>query len=137
MNFNYLQSRRKDLEDERSALDKKREELNSKGEELNKLGETIKALSQKLNLDVENFNGTYVRARDFEKGVYDGKAINIYEYEKEDDLRLTLVHEFGHALGLGHLENPKAIMNRKLAVQDLTNIRLTSDDLDLLRSRIK
>ena len=49
----------------------------------------------------------------------------------------TLVHEFGHALGLGHLENPKAIMNRKLAVQDVTNIRLTSDDLNLLKARIK
>ena len=133
----YLHTRRKELEDELGALDKKRDELNTKGEELNKLGETIKAFSQKLNLDVENFNGTYVRSRDFEKGVYDGKAINIYEFEKEDDLRLTLVHEFGHALGLGHLENPKAIMNRKLAVQDVTNIRLTSDDLNLLKARIK
>jgi hypothetical protein len=133
----YLQNRKRELEDEQSALDKKVIELNSIGEELNKLGEKIKAFSQKLNLDVENFNGTYVRSRDFEKGVYDGKAINIYEFEKEDDLKLTLVHEFGHALGLGHLENPKAIMNRKLAVQDVTNIRLTSDDLNLLKAKIK
>ena len=133
----YLQNRKKELEDEQSALDKKVIELNSKGEELNKLGERMKALSQKFNLDVESFNGTYTRSRDFEKGVYDGKAINIYEFEKEDDLRLTLVHEFGHALGLGHLENPKAIMNRKLAVQDVTNIRLTSDDLNLLKAKIK
>jgi hypothetical protein len=133
----YLQNRKKELEDEQGALDKKVNELNSKGEELNELGEKMKAFSQKLNLDVESFNGTYVRSRDFEKGVYDGKAINIYEFEREDDLKLTLVHEFGHALGLGHLENPKAIMNRKLAVQDVTNIRLTSDDLNLLKARIK
>lgn len=133
----YLQNRKKELEDEQGTLDKKGNELNSKGEELNKLGERMKAFSQKFNLDVENFNGTYVRSRDFEKGVYDGKAINIYELEKEDDLRLTLVHEFGHALGLGHLENPKAIMNRKLAVQDVTNIRLTSDDLKMLKAKIK
>jgi predicted Zn-dependent protease len=133
----YLQNRKKELEDEQGALDKKVNELNSKGEELNKLGERMKASSQKFNLDVENFNGTYVRSRDFEKGVYDGKAINIYEFEKEDDLKLTLVHEFGHVLGLGHLENPKAIMNRKLAVQDVTNIHLTTDDLNLLKAKIK
>jgi predicted Zn-dependent protease len=69
--------------------------------------------------------------------LYDGKAINIYEFDKEEDLKLALVHEFGHAIGLGHVDNPKAIMYRKLAVQDMNTIHLTSDDLNLLLAKVK
>jgi len=135
--YQYLQTRKKELEDEQASVNKKMEELNVKGEELNKLAEGLNAFAKKINVDVENFNGKYVQSRDFEKGVFDGSAINIYEFEKENDLRITLIHEFGHALGIGHAENPKAIMYRKLAMQDLSDIRLTADDLDLLREKLK
>jgi hypothetical protein len=135
--YQYLQTRKKELEDEQSAVEMRRTELNTKGEELNRTGESMNELSKKYNLDVANFNGTYVQSRDFEKGVFDGSAINIYEFEKEGDLKLTFVHEFGHALGFDHVENPKAIMNRKLAFQDVNDIHLTSDDLNLLLARIK
>lgn len=135
--YQYLQTRKKELEDEQAALNQKRDELNAKGEALNELADELNAVAKKLNFDVENFNGKYVQTRDFEKGVFDGSAINIYEFEKEDDLRMTLVHEFGHALGIGHAENPRAIMYRKLAVQDLNDIHLTDDDLKLLREKLK
>jgi hypothetical protein len=135
--YNALQSARREIEAEQVALEKKRTDLNTAGEDLNKLGEKLNELAGKHNLDVESFNGTYVQSRDFEKGVFDGKAINIYEFDKEDDLKLALVHEFGHAIGLGHVDNPKAIMYRKLAVQDMTNIHLASDDLNLLLAKVK
>ena len=135
--YQYLQRRKTELEEEQSALEKRRAELNAEGEELNKLSGHLEALAKEFNIDVENFNGALVQSRDFEKGLFDGSAINIYEFEKEEDLRLTLVHEFGHALGFDHVENPKAIMNRKLALQDVNNIQLTSDDLNLLLARIK
>jgi hypothetical protein len=135
--YNALQSARKEVEEEQNSLEKKRTELNARGEEFNKLGEKMTELAGKHNLDIENFNGTFAESREFEKGLFDGKSINIYEYEKEEDLRLALVHEFGHAIGLGHVDNPKAIMYRKLAVQDIGTIRLTSDDLNLLRARVK
>ena len=135
--YRALQSAGKEIEGEQNELEKKRSELNAQGEELNRFGEKLTELAQKHNLDVESFNGRYVQSRDFEKGLYDGKAINIYEFDREDDLKLALVHEFGHAIGMGHVENPKAIMYRKLAVQDLTAIRLTSDDLNLLLTKVK
>ena len=135
--YNALQSARKEIEEEGNALEKKRIELNARGEEFNKLGEKMTELAGKHNLDVENFNGTFAESREFEKGLFDGKTINIYEFEKEDDLKLALVHEFGHAIGLGHVDNPKAIMFRKLAVQDVGTIRLTSDDLNLLLTKVK
>ena len=135
--YSALQAAGKEVEGEQHALEQKRTELNAQGEEFNKLGEKLTQLAQAHNVNVENFNGTYVQTRDFEKGLYDGKAINIYEFDKEDDLRLALVHEFGHAIGMGHVDNPKAIMYRKLAVQDISAIHLTSDDLNLLLSKVK
>jgi predicted Zn-dependent protease len=135
--YNALQSARREIEEEQNTLEKKRTELNAWGEEFNKLGQKMTELAGKHNLDVENFNGTFAESREFEKGLFDGKAINIFEFEKEDDLRLALVHEFGHAIGLGHVDNPKAIMYRKLAVQDFSAIRLTSDDLNLLLAKVK
>jgi len=135
--YTSLQARRKELEEEQSVVEKKAAELNSRGEELNKLGESMNQLAGKHNLEVEKFNGRFINSRDFEKGVFDGKAINIYEFEKEDDLKLALVHEFGHAIGLGHIDNPKAIMCPKIALQDLSDIRLTTDDLNLLLARLK
>jgi DNA repair exonuclease SbcCD ATPase subunit len=133
----YLQSRKAELETEQADLGKKRTELNQQGEELNKLADQLNELAKKHNLEVENFNGAFVQSRDFEKGVFDGSAINIYEFEKEEDLKLTLIHEFGHALGMGHTENPASIMHRKLAVQDLNNIRLSAEDLAQLREKLK
>ena len=135
--YNALQSARKEIEEEQHSLGKKRTDLNARGEEFNRLGEKMTELAGKHNLDVENFNGTFAESREFEKGLFDGKAINIYEYEKENDLKLALVHEFGHAMGLGHVDNPKAIMYRKLAVQDVGTIHLTSDDLNLLLAKVK
>jgi hypothetical protein len=135
--YRALQSAGKEIQEERNSLEQKRTDLNTLGQEFNKLGEKLTALAQLHNLEVGKFNGAYAQSRDFEKGVFDGKAINIYEFEKDDDLRLALVHEFGHAIGLGHADNPKAIMFRKLAVQGVSPIRLTDDDLKLLRSRVR
>ena len=133
----YLQATKAELETERVELEKKQSDLNRQAEELNELADTLNELAKKFNLEVENFNGTFVRSRDFEKGVFDGSSVNVYEFEKEEDLKLTLIHEFGHALGLGHTEDPASIMHRKLAVQDLNNIRLMADDLAKLRERLK
>ncbi len=133
----FLQTRKTELETERAELEKRRAELNQEDEELNKLADELNERAKKFNLEVENFNGTFVRSRDFEKGVFDGSSINIYEFEKEEDLKVTLIHEFGHALGLGHTENPASIMHRKLAVQDLNSIRLSAEDLAQLREKLK
>ncbi len=132
-----LDADRKDLEAGQAALVQKRTELNDWIARLAGLSDTLNGLIAAHNLEVENFNGTYVRTRDFEKGVFDGTAIRIYEFEKDADLKLTIIHEFGHALGLPHVEDPRAIMNRKLALQDLDNITLAPEDVRVLRERLR
>lgn len=132
-----LDGLRQDLLAEQARLEERRAELNGWADRLNGLSETLNGLIATHNLEVENFNGTYVRTRDFEKGVFDGTAIRIYEFEGEADLTLTIVHELGHALGLPHVEDPRAVMNRKLALQDLADIRLAPEDLRVLRDRLR
>lgn len=71
----------------------------------------------------------------FHKGLLNGKQILIYEFESEDDLRLTLAHELGHALGLQHTDDPHALMHPVMKDQDIAHFRLTQADRDLLLAR--
>jgi hypothetical protein len=132
-----LQSKRKELDEELDRLEPIRTSLASETDALNALGERLTTLARKFNMEVELFNGTYVNQREFEKGAFDGRNIDIYEFDKEEDLRIALVHEFGHALGLEHVDNPRSIMYRKLAAQDMNDIHLTSEDLIQLLSKLK
>jgi len=83
---------------------------------------------------VDHFNSRF-QPRQFDKGVFDGKTINIYEFASDEDLRVTIAHELGHALGLAHNNDPKALMYPMMKEQDLKNFRLTTADLAMLNSR--
>jgi hypothetical protein len=133
----FLESRKKDLDKELALVEQKRVSLKTNIDDLNALGERISTLAKKYNLEVEMFNGTYVNQREFEKGIFDGRNIDIYEFDKEEDLKVALVHEFGHALGIEHVDNPRSIMYRKLAAQNINDIHLTSEDLTQLLSKLK
>ncbi|NUF17294.1 matrixin family metalloprotease, partial [Acinetobacter lactucae] len=70
----------------------------------------------------------------FHKGLFSQNQIQIYGYASLNDLRLTLAHELGHALGLKHTTDPKSLMYPYLREQDIHNFKLTDSDLELLGS---
>ena len=90
-----------------------------------------KQLYQQLTQAIEQFNQTFA-PQVLHKGQFQGKQIFIYEFSSIDDLRLTLAHEFGHALGLKHTQDPQSLMYPRIKVQDAKDFKLTDTDLALL-----
>jgi hypothetical protein len=133
--FAHLKEEEKYIEVLQREVDNALTELNATVEWLNVLAGAINELSDRYNLEVALFNGRFVKRREFEQGQFDGSQMIVYQFNDEQDLTIALIHEFGHALGFQHVETPEAVMYRRLEKQDMQNIRLTEDDVRLLRDK--
>lgn len=99
---------------------------------------------QLYNEKIEDFNQHARQAREynqkspprmFHKGIYSGERIDVYQFSNKNDLKVTLAHEFGHALGLSHHQDPKALMYPSMSQQELENFELLPADLALFQQR--
>jgi hypothetical protein len=123
-----------DKPEEVATLNRNARELNALSSEINALVGRLNELAKKLNIKVADFNTIGASTgEEFSEGEYirdkEGTRINVYQFESEEKLKRLLEHELGHALGLGHVENPDAIMYR---LNSSTNDKLTSDDIEIL-----
>lgn len=132
----YLQ----DVKDRNKSYD----ELEQERVAVNKLADTVNGLATKeqqivstYNANVQQFNTTYAGQREFDQGEYQGNTITIYEFSKNDDLQLVLEHELGHALGLGHVENPASIMYYMVNPKNLASKELSIQDIGGLTAQCK
>ncbi|OGI22236.1 MAG: hypothetical protein A2808_02510 [Candidatus Moranbacteria bacterium RIFCSPHIGHO2_01_FULL_55_24] len=123
------------LQGEASALRREAEALNAERTKINVLVEQLNKLARAEGKVVETFNNTleayqerYGPAEEFDQGEYQGRQINVYQFRDRDELRLVLAHEFGHALGLDHVENPESLMYYLMQAQTVTPVTLTPED---------
>ena len=132
-----LEAERKYLEVQKNLLDSLRNELSNLVLQVNSLGDQVNYLAEQLNIDVDVFNKRFGEAREFDQGEYNGKEINIYQFDEAGDLRLVLAHELGHALGIEHVENSKSVMYYLMDKQDIKNPILSEEDIQAFSERCR
>jgi hypothetical protein len=120
------------LEQEGQVLESKRLALNQLVKELNTFSTKSVALVEAYNEEVDQYVHRYGEPQQFDQGEYVGEEINIYQYDDLPHLRLVLVHEFGHALGLTHGNDPRSIMFHLMRDQDLDPLVLSNEDTVML-----
>ena len=130
-NLNLLQERTKLLNQQRDVLKILINDHDLNHQQIQVKTDELKQLHEQLTQSVDRFNQNFAPQL-IHKGQFKGKQIFIYEFSSIDDLRLTLAHEFGHALGLKHTHNPKSLMYPRIKEQDPKNFQLTATDLALL-----
>lgn len=131
--FRKLKNEKEDLDKTFSGLEKERVAINNLVGKTNALVQKESTIVNSYNSSLSTYNQTYGSSREFDKGLYDGKEINIYQFHNLDDLRLALAHEMGHAIGLDHVENPKSIMYYLMGEQDINNPQLSAEDMAALK----
>lgn len=135
--YELLQAEGAALQAELADIKKLESSMNEYVDEINSLVVVLNRLAAALNLNVGKYNTiTVSRGEEFTEGDYQNnngeQKIDIYEFSNRDKLVRVLAHELGHALGLPHIDDPKAIMY-KLNISN--NEKLTKSDLDQLKMR--
>lgn len=131
-----LQQQIKEVESERNSLLKVVQELQRK---VNNQSDRVNQIIDQENRLIEKYNQQFSGKRKFDQGHYirnnNGERINIYQFSSKNELKVVLAHEFGHALGLNHGDNPESIMYHLMNKQNWEDPTLTKEELIEFRNR--
>ena len=129
------------MDDEQRVLRDRQAQLRDAIARYNEAQSALNARIASSNSQANAFNASVRQYRQkfapvqFDKGQFDGRKIDIFEFEHRDDLRLTIAHELGHALGMKHNNDPEALMYPLLDAQNMAQFRLRAADVDLFLKR--
>jgi hypothetical protein len=125
--FALLEAERAELNAEANALEGLATELNELAARINRLSDEGNRLVDSYNQNVEQYNQVFGYAREFTQGDFQGDRINIYEFSTANELQSVLMHEFGHALGIGHVATESSVMYYLLEDENVTPVFTEAD----------
>ncbi len=134
--YRALEAEKNSINAEIARLNQRSNTLNDTADTINSLATVINQLITELNLNVKKYNSTTAATgEEFDEGEFileNGEMrIDVYQFDDENKLVRVLAHEFGHALGLEHVEDTKAIMYK--LNQSSTLILTDADKVELDR----
>lgn len=133
--FNALQEEERELRQVEEELRDSEEEIKEAQEELRRVTRVRNRLAEDYNINVADFNQRFGGRESFDQGIYSRGEITIYQFNDKNDLALVLAHEFGHALGIGHVDDSEAVMYYLMENQPKNPIKLSPADKTALDIR--
>lgn len=108
--FAELKEREASLARAAADLERTADELQVQVARLNQLAREGNELIELYNSQVASYNQTFGESAEFTQGDFQNNQITIYKFADRTELINVLAHEFGHALGIGHVEGEASIM---------------------------
>ncbi len=131
-----LEAEKRELAEEEAELNEDVDRINALVRDISARVDELNELAERTNRKVNEYNETL--GEDFDQGNFisdkDGQRITIFEFTSTDELTRVLVHEFGHALGLEHTDDPASVMY-SYNIGD--GVALADADIEALRETCK